>query len=201
MLRKDTREDESAKEDEGPKEEGGEKPMSEQDLRYPVGKFKPVANPGPDVRRQAAADLSALPSRMRAAVNGLSDAQLDTPYRDGGWTVRQVVHHVADSHMNGLVRVKLALTEDSPAIKPYKEALWAELSDAKLPIELSLGIIDGVHARLDAIIAAMKDEDYGRTFMHPENGLTPLSTWVQLYGWHSRHHVAHITALRASKGW
>lgn len=175
--------------------------MSEHDPRYPVGRFTPVANAGADVRRQSIADLSALPSRIRDAVSGLSDAQLDTPYRDGGWTVRQVVHHVADSHMNGLVRVKLALTEDSPTIKPYKEALWAELPDATLPIELSLRIIDGVHARLDAIIAGMKDADYAKTFVHPESGLTPLSTWVQLYGWHSRHHVAHITALRASKGW
>jgi hypothetical protein len=175
--------------------------MSEHDPRYPVGKFKPVANAGADVRRQSIADLSALPSRLRAAVSGLSDAQLDTPYREGGWTVRQVVHHVADSHMNGLVRVKLALTEDAPTIKPYKEALWAALPDAKLPIELSLRIIDGVHARLDAIIAGMNDADYAKTFVHPESGLTPLSTWVQLYGWHSRHHVAHITALRASKGW
>lgn len=175
--------------------------MSEHDPRYPVGRFTPVANAGADVRRQSIADLSALPSRIRDAVSGLSDAQLDTPYREGGWTVRQVVHHVADSHMNGLVRVKLALTEDSPTIKPYKEALWAELPDATLPIELSLRIIDGVHARLDAIIAGMKDADYAKTFVHPESGLTPLSTWVQLYGWHSRHHVAHITALRASKGW
>lgn len=175
--------------------------MSEQDPRFPVGKFKPVAGNDPEVRRQSIADLSALPSRIRAAVDGLTDAQLDTPYRDGGWTVRQLVHHVADSHMNGLVRVKLALTEDSPTIKPYKEALWAELADASLPIELSLRIIDGVHARLDAIVAGMTDADYARTFVHPENGVTPLSSWVQLYGWHSRHHVAHITALRASKGW
>ena len=175
--------------------------MSEQDPRYPVGTFKPAAGTDAAARRQSIADLSALPSRIRAAVEGLSDAQLDTPYRDGGWTVRQVVHHVADSHMNGLVRVKLALTEDSPTIKPYKEALWAQLPDASLPIELSLRIIDGVHARLDAVIAGMTEADYARTFVHPENGLTPLSTWVQLYGWHSRHHVAHITELRSRKGW
>ena len=172
-----------------------------QDQRYPVGRFKPVQNPERDVRSRSIADLSALPSRIREAVKGLSDAQLDTPYRDGGWTVRQVVHHVADSHMNGLIRVKLALTEDVPSIKPYKEALWAELPDAALPIEPSLAIIDGVHKRLDALVAGMKDEDFARTFMHPENGLTPLSTWVQLYGWHSRHHVAHITSLRTAKGW
>lgn len=175
--------------------------MSEQDPRYPVGKFQPVTGNDAEARRQSIADLSALPARIRAAVDGLTDTQLDTPYRDGGWTVRQVVHHVADSHMNGMIRVKLALTEDAPTIKPYKEALWAELPDASLPIELSLRIIDGVHARLDAIIAGMKEADYARTFMHPENGLTPLATWVQLYGWHSRHHVAHITALRARKGW
>jgi len=172
-----------------------------QDPRFPVGRFKPIANPAPKVLRESVAQLSALPARMRAAVDGLTDAQLDTPYRDGGWTVRQVVHHVADSHMNGLVRVKLALTEDSPTIKPYKEARWAEMPDAKLPIELSLRIIDGLHARLDAIVAGMSEADYARTFVHPENGLTPLSTWVQLYGWHSRHHVAHITELRRRKGW
>mgnify|MGYP000114844670 CR=1 FL=1 len=171
------------------------------DPRYPVGKFKPVQNPDADVLRQAGADLSALPARLRDAVRGLTDAQLDTPYREGGWTVRQVVHHLADSHMNGLVRVKLALTEDNPAIKPYKEALWADLPDVKLPIDLSLAILDGVHARLDALMAGMKEADYQRTFIHPQNGVTPLTTWVQLYGWHSRHHVAHITELRKAKGW
>lgn len=172
-----------------------------QDPRFPVGRFKPIANPAPEVLRESVAQLSALPARIREAVGGLSDAQLDTPYREGGWTVRQVVHHVADSHMNGLVRAKLALTEDSPTIKPYKEARWAEMPDAKLPIELSLRIIDGLHARLDAIVAGMTEADYARTFVHPENGLTPLSTWVQLYGWHSRHHVAHITELRRRKDW
>lgn len=175
--------------------------MTDIDPRYPTGRFRPVANPGAEIRKQSLADLSALPARIRAAVEGLSDEQLDTPYRDGGWTVRQVVHHVADSHMNGLVRVKLALTEDAPAIKPYKEALWAELPDAKLPIAPSLAIIDGVHARLDALTAAFTGRDYARTFMHPENGLTPLDTWVQLYGWHGRHHVAHITELRKARGW
>jgi hypothetical protein len=175
--------------------------MSEQDPRFPVGKFKPVQGADPALRRQCIADLSALPSRMRAAVSGLSNDQLETPYRDGGWTVRQVVHHVADSHMNGLIRVKLALTEDTPTIKPYKEALWAELPDAKLPIDISLGIIDGVHARLDAITSGLKDADFARPFMHPDNGVMTIDTWVQLYGWHSRHHVAHITELRKRKGW
>ena len=168
---------------------------------FPIGKFAPVADPGPDVLRQAAADLSALPSKLRAAVAGLTDAQLDTPYREGGWTVRQLVHHVADSHMNGMIRVKLALTEDAPTIKPYAQARWAELPDAKLPIELSLRILDGVHERLDAIVATLTPDDYAKTFVHPENGLTRLDNWVQLYAWHSRHHVAHITELRKAKGW
>jgi hypothetical protein len=169
------------------------------DPRYPVGRFKPIPNPAADVRKQAIADLSALPARMREAVEGLSDAQLDTPYREGGWTLRQVVHHVADSHMNGLIRVKLALTEDNPTIKPYKEARWAELPDARLPVEISLKIIEGVHARLDAIVAGLSDADFKRTFVHPESGQNTLETWVQLYGWHSRHHVAHITELRKLK--
>ena len=171
------------------------------DPSYPVGKFKPVANPGPDVLTQSAAELSALPSNIRAAVDGLTDAQLDTPYRDGGWTVRQVVHHVADSHMNGLTRVKLALTEDSPTIKPYAQHHWANLADSKLPIELSLRILDGVHQRLDAVVASLTAADYAKTFIHPDNGLTRLDNWVQLYAWHSRHHVAHITELRKSRGW
>ncbi len=174
---------------------------AEIDPRYPIGKFRPVVDPGPEVLKQSAADLSTLPSRIRAAVNGLTDAQLDTPYRDGGWTVRQVVHHVADSHMNGLARVKLALTEDSPAIKPYAEHLWAELPDSKLPIELSLRILDGVHQRLDAIISSLTPADYAKTFIHPANGRTRLDNWVQLYAWHSRHHVAHITELKKNRGW
>ena len=175
--------------------------MTTIDPSYPVGKFTPVANPGPDVLTQSAAALSALPSTIRAAVDGLTDAQLDTPYRDGGWTVRQVVHHVADSHMNGLTRVKLALTEDSPTIKPYEQQHWANLADSKLPIELSLRILDGVHERLDAIIASLTPADYAKTFVHPANGLTRLDNWVQLYAWHSRHHVAHITELRKRRGW
>lgn len=171
------------------------------DPRFPIGKFAPVADPGPDVLAWAAADLSTLPSRLRQAVSGLTDAQLDTPYRDGGWTVRQLVHHVADSHMNGLIRVKLALTEDSPTIKPYAQHHWANLPDSKLPIELSLRIIDGVHERLDAIVATLTPDDYAKTFVHPENGLTRLDNWIQLYAWHSRHHVAHITELRKARGW
>lgn len=171
------------------------------DPRFPVGKFKPVNNPGRDVLAKNAEDMSALPSRLRAAVDGLSDAQLDTPYRDGGWTVRQLVHHVADSHMNSLIRVKLALTEDNPTIKPYAQAEWAELPDSRLPIEGSLRILEAVHARIDALIASLTEADYQKKYIHPENGPTPLSGWLQMYGWHSRHHLAHITEMRKRHGW
>jgi hypothetical protein len=139
---------------------------------------------------------------MRAAVAGLTEVQLDTPYRDGGWTVRQVVHHVADSHMNGFIRVKLALTEQDPTIKPYDENSWARLADMRLPVDVSLGLLAAVHARWTAIYEAMTPDQFARTFVHPELGerLT-LDRHVQLYGWHSRHHVAHITELRRRQGW
>jgi hypothetical protein len=172
------------------------------DPRYPIGEFAPIEPATPDVRAAATADIAALPSVMRAAVAGLSDQQLDTPYRDGGWTVRQVVHHVADSHINGFVRVKLALTEHNPTIKPYEEKLWAELADARLPIEVSLRLIDAVHARWAAVYAGMTAGDFSRTFFHPEAGATfTLDRHVQNYSWHGRHHVAHITSLRRRRGW
>jgi hypothetical protein len=173
----------------------------ELDLRYPVGPFTPVAGT-PDVRRAAIAEIAALPAAIRAAVSGLDDWQLDTPYRPGGWTVRQLVHHVADSHMNGLIRLKLALTETHTTIKPYDENAWATLADARLPIGLSLGILDGVHERWAYVYTGMTDADYARTFVHPEHGKVFTIDWhTQMYGWHSRHHVAHITALRAREGW
>jgi len=183
---------------------GYKRPMAdliEDDLRYPVGRFTPGP---PSAARRAAdiADIAALPVTIRAAVAGLDDRQLDTNYRPEGWTVRQVVHHVADSHMNALIRLKLALTEDNPTIKPYDENAWATLADMRLPIGLSLAVIDGLHCRWDALNAALKDADYGRTFVHPEHGRTFTLDWLlQNYGWHSRHHVAHITALRAREGW
>ena len=171
------------------------------DLRYPVGRFTPGP---PSAARRAAdiADIAALPDTIRAAVAGLDDRQLDTNYRPEGWTVRQVVHHLADSHMNALIRLKLALTEDNPTIKPYDENAWATLADMRLPIDVSLAVIDGLHRRWDTLNAALKDADYGRTFVHPEHGKTFTLDWLlQNYGWHSRHHVAHITALRAREGW
>ncbi len=171
------------------------------DLSYPIGKFeRPTSTTAAD-RQSRVATLAALPANMRGAVRGLSEKQLDTPYRPGGWTVRQLVHHVADSHLNGYCRVKLALTEENPVIKPYDEKSWAELPDTKLPIELSLGILDSVHARLDAILRSLTAEQFARPFLHPASGPATIETWLALYDWHSRHHTAHITALRAREGW
>ncbi|MBK7907556.1 MAG: putative metal-dependent hydrolase [Gemmatimonadetes bacterium] len=171
------------------------------DLSYPIGRFD---RPGPSTAADRAArmdTLAALPANLRGAVRGLSDAQLDTPYRPGGWTVRQLVHHVADSHMNGYTRVKLALTEENPVIKPYAEAEWAKLPDSHLPVELSLSILDAVHARLDAILRSLTPEQWARPFLHPAGGPQTIDIWAALYAWHSRHHTAHVTALRERHGW
>jgi hypothetical protein len=170
------------------------------DFRYPVGPFTPSADPG--ARDAAIADIAALPARMRAAVANLTTAQLDTPYRPGGWTVRQVVHHVADSHMNGLIRAKLALTEDRPTIKPYDQNAFAGLGDVRLPVEVSLDLLESLHRRWVAIYEAIQEADFARTFVHPEYPEPQtLERHAQMYAWHSRHHVAHITALRQRQGW
>jgi len=173
------------------------------DLRYPVGKFdKPTKLHNADERRAFVDHIAATPARMREAVAGLSEAQLDTPYRDGGWTVRQVVHHVPDSHMNAYTRVKLALTEDEPTIKPYAEAAWAKLNDVReTPVETSLVLLEMLHQRFDTILRAMSDADFSRTLIHPEHGVITLDWLIAMYAWHGRHHVAHITSLRARNGW
>jgi uncharacterized damage-inducible protein DinB len=173
------------------------------DLRYPLGKFDPSAPITDQSRTNAIWDLAQLPEKLRAAVEGLSDAQLDTPYRPEGWTVRQLVHHVADSHLNACTRIRLALTEDTPTIKPYDEQRWAELPDARtLAVETSLQVLDGVHARLVALLRSLDGAAFARTVMHPEHGRTmSVDNLVALYGWHSRHHVRHITALREREGW
>jgi len=146
--------------------------------------------------------LRLLPQRLTAAVAGLSDHQLDTPYREGGWTVRQVVHHLADSHANAYVRCKLALTEDWPTIKPYDQAAWAELSDSRwLPIDVSLSFLSALHQRWVALFESLSDEDFRRGYNHPESGRQNLAHVLALYDWHSRHHTAHITSLRARMGW
>ena len=169
--------------------------------RYPVGRFAAVPST-PAVRRAALDDVAALPARLRDAVRGLSDAHLETRYRDGGWTVRQVVHHVADSHMHGFMRLKLALTEAEPTIKPYDENAFAILADTQLPIEVSLQLLDGIHERWMAVYRSMAEADFTRAFRHPELGETfTLDRHLQLYAWHSRHHVGHITALRQRQGW
>jgi len=171
------------------------------DLRYPVGKFQFPAASTPASRAANIETLRLLPQRLRAAVNGLNDAQLDTPYREGGWTVRQVVHHFADSHANSYIRFKLALTEDTPTIKPYDEAAWAHLPDSQMPIEPSLDFVAGMHARLVALLESMTEDDFARSFNHPERGRMTLGNNLALYDWHSRHHVAHITNLRERMGW
>lgn len=167
------------------------------DPRYPIGKFAPPSGVVTDTQRAAMiAQVSVLPQRLREAVAGLGEKQLDTPYREGGWTVRQLVHHIADSHMNAYCRFKFALTEDSPTIKPYDENAWVKTVDAKLPIAGSLNVIEGVHEHWTAILRGMSPADFGRQLTHPERGLLTLDFMLALYAWHSQHHVAHITAMR-----
>jgi len=171
------------------------------DLRYPVGKFRRAEANTTD-HAAAIATLAALPEKLRAAVRGLSAAQLDTPYREGGWTVRQLVHHLADSHMNSYVRMRLALTEDWPTIKPYDEKLWADLPDARTAaIDDSLQLIAGMHARWVVLLRSLTEDQWQRGYVHPENGRQSLAEAAALYDWHSRHHVAHIVELRKRSGW
>jgi uncharacterized damage-inducible protein DinB len=176
--------------------------LQKMDARYPIGKFTPPQNVTPALRHQAIAEIAEAPAKLRAAVKRLSDAQLDTPYREGGWTVRQVAHHVPDSHMNGYTRLKLALTEQEPTVKPYDEARWAELADAKLPIDVSLTLLDAVHERWVHLLRGLKPEHFARTFRHPEHQSALTVDWLLFeYAWHGRHHTAHITELRKQKRW
>jgi len=170
-----------------------------QDLRYPIGRCpsKPVLTP--DERREAIDAIAQTPNRLKAAISGLSVEQLDTPYRPGGWTVRQLVHHLPDSHMNSYVRFKLALTEDEPTIKPYDEALWAKLEET--PIEVSLILLEALHNRWVILLRGMRLEDFSRRLKHPERGTMTLDDALTTYSWHGKHHVAHITALRHRMGW
>jgi hypothetical protein len=172
------------------------------DPRYPIGNYQPPKEVTPEMRRRAIDEIAATPSKFRAAVKGLNDAQLDTPYRDGGWTVRQVIHHVPDSHLNAYVRWKLALTEEQPTIKPYDEAHWADLADTKsTPIEVSLALLDNLHDRWVRLLRSVKDADFARTFVHPDHGVRTLDWMLFLYEWHGKHHTAHITELRKQRGW
>ena len=175
------------------------------DLRYPIGKFQwvPPENDEQMAKRRVhyIEVLSKLPTDMRAAVKGVADAQLDTPYRSEGWTVRQVVHHVPDSHMNAYVRFKLALTEKNPTIRPYDEALWAKLPDNRASVEVSLQLLAALHSRWVDLLRAMPPSDFARTLMHPERGELTLDHMLAMYAWHSVHHTTHITSLRERMGW
>ena len=172
------------------------------DLRYPIGKFHFEGALTAEQKQKSLDDLTNAPANLRAAVQGLSPQQLDTHYRPEGWTVRQVVHHVPDSHMNAYIRFKLALTEDEPAIKPYEQQLWAELGDSKsTPIEVSLAMLDSLHERWVQLLRSFTATDWKRTFRHPELGLVSLERNLALYAWHGKHHVAHIAELRKRNSW
>lgn len=173
------------------------------DLRYPIGDFQLESEDLTDEQRQQfIQQIADTPANMRAAIKGLSDEQLDTPYRPDGWTIRQVVHHVPDSHMNAYIRFKLALTEDEPTIKPYDEARCAALDDSRLaPINASLNLLESLHERWVTLLKLISAEDWTRSFQHPERGRVSLNMNVALYAWHGRHHVAHITSLSERMGW
>ncbi|MDP9200701.1 MAG: putative metal-dependent hydrolase [Gemmatimonadota bacterium] len=175
----------------------------ETDLRYPVGKFDWDAPISEAERPKLIAQIAETPGALRSAVAGLSRDQLETRYRPGGWTVKQVVHHVPDSHLNAYIRFKLALTEDEPTIKPYDEATWAELPDSqKVPIDVSLDLLDSLHVRWVTLLRSMAAVDFRRALRHPEyDRVITLDQLLALYAWHGRHHVAHITALRKREGW
>ena len=172
------------------------------DPRYPIGKFTFSGPPDEEQRKRLVDDIAQAPAALRAAVQGLSPKQIETPYRDGGWTVRQVIHHVPESHMNAYIRFKLALTEDAPTIKPYMEDRWAKLPDVQsTPLEVSLSLLDSLHDRWVRLLRSLQPQDWKRTFNHPELGMMPLEKNLALYSWHGTHHTAHITELRKKMRW
>jgi DinB superfamily len=172
------------------------------DPRFPIGKFHFEGPTDTTQRAKQIDDIAKTPAALRAAVDGLSPAQLNTPYRDGGWTVRQVIHHLPESHMNAFVRFKLALTEDEPLIKPYMEDRWASLPDVQsTPPEVSLALLDALHLRFVSLLREITPEEWKRTFRHPDLGVVSLERNLGLYSWHGRHHVAHITELRKRMDW
>ena len=172
------------------------------DLRYPIGPFAPDPTPTAQSRNLHIAQIEGTPVRLRRIVTDLSPEQLDTPYRDGGWTVRQLVHHVPDSHMNAYIRCKLALTENTPTIKPYNEDAWARLKDSELtPVEVSLSLLEAVHIRWVTLLKSLQPQDFERKFNHPERGTQTIDELIALYDWHGNHHMAHITGLRDRMKW
>ncbi|MDQ3374927.1 MAG: putative metal-dependent hydrolase [Acidobacteriota bacterium] len=172
-----------------------------EDLRYPIGNFDKSIEITPENRQQLIETIEELPEKIKSATNDLSDEQLDTPYRPSGWTVRQTVHHVADSHLNSFMRFKLALTEELPTIRPYFEDRWAELADSRMPIDVSIKIIEGIHARWTNLLQSMSEEAFNKQLNHPDSGVWTLEKMLALYGWHSRHHTAHINNLRIRNNW
>lgn len=173
-----------------------------EELKYPIGKFTFESDVSPDLRQQRIVELADTAVRLRKAVEGLTDEQLDTPYRPGGWTVRQVVHHAADASMNGFIRAKLTLTEQSPLIKTFEENDWAELADSKkFPVESSLKLLEGIHARMDVLLRSLPSESFSLAFKHPDSGLNTLDRLLAYFNWHGKHHAAHITSLRQREGW
>ncbi|HEY0051585.1 MAG TPA: putative metal-dependent hydrolase [Pyrinomonadaceae bacterium] len=175
--------------------------MSE-DLRFPIGKFSFDAANAASGRVESIQIIEELPVRLRQAIAGFNDEQLQTPYRDGGWTIHQLIHHIADSHMNSFIRFKLALTEDKPTIKTYEEADWAETTDVSgVTADISLKLLDALHERWFILLASLSDEAFTRELNHPEHGLINLEYLTALYAWHSRHHTAHITNLREKMNW
>lgn len=171
------------------------------DLRYPIGSFAFPDTLAGQGRADAIADIANAPARLRTAMSSLRDDQLDAPHRPGGWTLRQIAHHLPDSHLNAYARFKLSLTEDKPTIRPYDQEKWAELPDSKIPVEMSLRFLEGLHARWVALLESMSDSAWTREMQHPEIGALRLDQVLALYGWHSRHHVAQITAARERNGW
>ncbi|WP_139489016.1 YfiT family bacillithiol transferase [Brevibacillus dissolubilis] len=173
------------------------------DLRFPIGPFRYEGPAAPEQIQEWIQTIQDTPAKLRQAVAGLTDDQLDTPYRPEGWTVRQVVHHMADSHMNSFIRFKLTLTEETPTIRPYEEARWAELGDSReTPIEMSLALLDALHQRWTILLTSLTEEQFQREFRHPEhNALFDLKKALALYAWHSEHHIAHITTLKEREGW
>ena len=172
------------------------------DPRYPIGKFVPPQVMTPGVRQEMIEIVAATPAKVREAVAGLNSAQLDVPYREAGWTVKQVVHHLADSHLNAYTRFKLALTEDNPMVKPYDETAWAELADSvTTPVETSVVLLETLHTRWVNLLRSMSEADFHKTYRHPDYGARTLDQLLALYAWHGPHHVAHITELRKRMGW
>jgi uncharacterized damage-inducible protein DinB len=172
------------------------------DARFPIGKFSYAGPPSEEERNKFIGELAQAPASLRSAVQGLAPSQIETPYREEGWTVRQVVHHLPDSHMNAYIRFKLALTEDEPTVKPYAEERWAKLPDNQnTPVEVSLALFESLHHRFVDLLRSLTPEQWKRTFHHPQAGVMPLEKKLALYAWHGRHHVAQITELRKRMGW